>query len=434
MEERYAEALAILKWEQRILYASIVQANPQAKLNLPTEDISDLFSQMPKNYQSCLAGQMALSNGWKRYREQHAMLASLISEDKSICPWYPLRYFLPVSSIEAIPASATPLVFLEPLASDFSVFTRLQERPALFVFGTRADFIQMLQFKEFLEILSDPSHLIYILDLYPNHQFALQEWKQIDGRGFYPIFLTPRKQIEKCLPLIQQALGDVLKQSHEELKQDTDSGNWLYRLAKDLLFSIQEERLGINRAPALLTRTIQDKLDDPHKALPARGTPPGFESKNYMGVKLSELAATRVTKKKRDIKEKIKLVHVVSQVVDDGHAPSRLLENLVLGSDQAHFDLALISTERMQLHIHEYPLNFTAAPSSKEWGAKRLALFQQRGVPCFFIGSDITYEEAAKATASLLKKLEADVAIFHGSGCDQLNVCAAFRRVFAHFV
>ena len=122
----------------------------------------------------------------------------------------------------------------------------------------------MLQFPIFADSLTRPEHLIYILELYPNQQFASQDLKQIKNQELHPIFVTD-SSIKAHVPVLMEALRQCLQQSQNELNFDTPVGNWVYEMAKRLLFSIQQNRLGMSRTPALNVFIGQMRWYDSHK-------------------------------------------------------------------------------------------------------------------------------------------------------------------------
>ena len=310
----------------------------------------------------------------------------------------------------------TPVIFLEPLDLDLvALGQQLHDKPAIFVVETRVALAHILQLPG-AEELFHPGHLLYILELYPHQQLALQAYQGFKNRPLQPHFLSKNKLIEDFAPPLLQALAACL--AEPELNSDTEAGNWLYQTAKQLLFSIREKRLGAKRAVGLKERQISNDWHDPHKGLPAKGRPLGPPPKDYFELKLKELAKTREKRKKR-----IRLVHVVPQIVDGGHAPSKLLESLVRHHDSERFEIIIISTERLQLHYMDYPYPFYGSMSSLLRGKERINYFQSRGLIVRVLDNRFSYEQSAHLVTQFLHEVLADVAIFHGP--DTLNCMVA---------
>ena len=373
-----------------------------------------------------LEREIALSQGWAAFQKMKPEVAALCSEG---IPWYPLRYFqTPISF--TVSSSQVPLLFLEPLECDFSFLAQLKNRPALFAFETTASFLQMLQFPDVVEALGEPDHLIYILDLYPNAQFAVQTARSTLKGSFAPFLLYKKKQIEPVFSLLVEAISACAAQPEESFHRDTETGNWLYQIAKRYIFSTRQARLGVSRAPALLESVSMEKWSDPHKEQPSPEKPLGPAPQDFMALRLNQLAEQAYPKPR-----KVRLVHIVPQVIDGGHAPSRLLENLIVHHDRSRFELFLISSERMQFRFFDYPFNMYVSRPSEERAEQRLALFRSLGVNVQIL-FDPTYERTARSIAEFLHQSRADIAVFHGP--DVINYMAAqlteapLRVLFEH--
>jgi glycosyltransferase involved in cell wall biosynthesis len=444
----YKNALYLLERDQQLLAAAMDKKQLLEDQTLPLEFVQLLLSEHDKQLLSkeqrenilrktdpasleFLTKKLELSQGWIAFQKQKPDLAAFcIKSNTHFTPvWYPLRYFIPAPTV-SYPPSRLPLLFLEPLECDFEpLLAPLKERPAVFAFETWPAFLQMLQFPAVVEALSAPHHLIYILDIYPQGQFALQNPITPPKEGLAPILFAKRKQIEAALTPLAQALTESLAQARES--SDTAEGNWLYQIAKRLLFSIQQARLGINRAAALTEKISHEKWRDPHKDAPPPEKELGPPLQDLLQVKLEQLAQRALPKQ-----NKIRLAHIVPQVVDGGHAPSRLLENLIRHHDQTRFELFVISNERMQFHPFEYPFNFYNSNPSDTRAPKRLNFFRSVGVQVELLSNRLTYEQSAQFIAERLHSIKADIALFHGP--DVVNCMTAqltdapLRVLFEH--
>lgn len=309
-----------------------------------------------------------LLDGWKEFIEHKPQFKEL---PLSI-PWRKFSYDLP---LPCWTFTKTPLIFLEPLQGGYStLFEAIEGKPALFVFETREVLQQCLQFPEGVKTLSDKAHGIYFLDRYSEEVLTADD--------FEPYFMTPRK-----------ILGEKVDLFIEALKRKKD----LYELSKRLLWDIQEARLGKSRIAALRYRTEQMNWRDPNK-----------------GELVPSLLFQDLILSLRRLKRKVHVIHVVSQVVDGGHAPSRLLENLLVHHDKEAFQISLVVTEFYHLYPAEYPVCWFVSPSSKDRGAMRIKLFKEKGVACFFLSAQPSLHQTAEELVSTLEKLRGDVVVFHG--------------------
>lgn len=435
----YPNALTQLKIEQEMLKATTEsQAQPlpdpviqllsllQNNAPLQTEITQSLLSGMPAHFRRHLEHQIPMIHGWNTLQSRKQQTTSLYVKGISPLsrPWHPLRYPIPPQPIEDLDSNKTPLVFLEPIDSDYStVLNILQDHPALFVFNTRIALIQMLQYPEVVKSLCAPHHLIYILELYPNQQLAQQDRSHLLGASFKPLLTTENPLLTATLPVLLEAVTAFTQQPEGVLGGDTEAGDRLYHIAKRMLFASQEQRLGMSRIPGLIDRISIDQWFDPHKNPPPKGMDLGPEPPDLMGRKLAQVAQKRLIRSK-----KLRLVHIVPQVVDGGHAPSRLLESLIQYHDRDRFDLFLIVTERYQYRPLEYPHAFGNSAPTRERAPYRLGKFQQEDVKINILSTHFTLEKAAQDAAFIMSQVRADIAVFHGP--DVINsMCALLTDV-----
>lgn len=444
LAEQHKDFINHLKVEQELLAAVIPHKILLAKTTIFNEysiapasrqDVQNILNSLSQAALKSLDTKIALSQGWIDFQKTKPQFANLcIKTQAHFTPlWFPFRYLLSCPTIE-FNSSKIPLLFLEPIDSDFEILSSLENKPAIFAFESRKAFLSMLQYPAALKALKDPKHLIYILDIYPNDQFAIQNTEPFKNQEFQSVFFAPRKYVEAALPALTEALKACIAQTNEVLKSDSEAGNWLYQTAKRLLFSIKEERYGPNRAPALTELAAQLNWHDLHKGMPSKEKYLGPPPKDFMALKL--LSMSRKTPRKSNHGQKIRLVHVVPQVVDDGHAPSALLENLIVRHDPQRFEVFLFSTERLEFHPDNYPYNFFASASSQVRGPKRLELFHSLGVRTEILNGSPSYEFSAQAVAEFLQRTKADIVVFHGP--DAINSMAAqltdtpVRALFEH--
>lgn len=446
LASRYSDLLSILAFEQNILELS-KEITPQFLLNpsipqpikhflrserletsLRPNEIQDLLEWIPSCLKTCFQRKLDLLQGWVSFKASKCGIAQKWFNEDFYWrhPWYPLQYDLS-PHIPVLSPSSIPVIFLQPLKSDLSSFLEtLNARPALFVFETKADFLQVLQFPDIVQTLISPLHLIYILDSYPHEQFLLQPRDLLKSGSFQPIQLIERKDINKALPAFIQALSAYCTQPDKELHRDNELGNWLYQISQNLIHSIEIKRLGVSRAAAYESRLTNRLGYDHHKGLPAEDRPLGILPPDYLEPNLKMVAKEQITPRRLLAKKqkKWKLAHITTHIVDGtAHAPSRLIENLVKYHDKNSFDLHLILTEMTQFHPLEYPITFFNAPPSTETAPHRLKLFEQHGASIHIVEKPARYVEDARWIAELLHLLDIDIAVFHG--CDIVNTLCA---------
>nr|NGY95728.1 hypothetical protein [Neochlamydia sp. AcF84] len=395
----------------------------QGKIPLSPEAIKEILGLVPNNFKTLFEFHLRMAAGWQNLlQRKSSYLSSLNCQYGEAHPWYPLQYSLFPPSLEDVPLDRIAVIFFEPLKEDFTGFLeKFKERPAVFAFTSLAIFFQMLQFPAFVQAAGEAHHLIYILEFYPHAQISSQNFKDFLGKEFYPIFFIPTSHLRVYAPALMQALQACFLQPYSEFNVDTPLGNGLYEIAKRLLFSIQQDRLGFSRLPALHMREGQLRWHDTHKGLPSSSQSLGPEVQDKMQILLSDLAKKRAVRA-RLAKDKIKVAHIVPQIAYGGHAPTRLLQNLVLHHDSSKMELLVISTEILAENLLEYPHNFYTSSSSLQRGRALICQFQTLGVSTLIHENPATYLHRAHHLSSLLKEAKIDVAVFHGP--DTVNTLA----------
>lgn len=396
------------------------------------QDIDQFLLLIPSIYQSNVSDFLKILKNWKNLKSRKPILSPFIEEkmrEKAQIPWYTINYKLNPRAQEKLKRNATPLIFLEPLANVNykSLLAPYIDEKALFVFETVCHFLQILQFPDMIDILSDPNHFIYILDLYPQQQIHFQSIQKANIVDLQAIFITERKVIEEVIPLLKKALIQCLDQKEQDFNTDTLLANWLYQICQRLLFRIQTQRYGSSRYIALSIQNGYRKWFDSNKGNIPSGVDLGPAAHDDLKERLNQLNAQRQVRPFQP-KNKIKLAHVVPQVVSLGHAPTRLLTNLISYADHSWFDISLISTERLVNHPLDYPSGDFASSPSYLLANELLEYFHSIPIRIHIESQITTYEATAQNVAKLLQQLQSDIVIFHGT--DEVNcLCSCLSDV-----
>ena len=109
-----------------------------------------------------------------------------------------------------------------------------------------------------------------------------------------------------------------------------------------------------------------------------------------------------------------RLVHVVSQIVDQRHSPTQLLRQLIALRDRQKLDSFVVSTERLAMRPGEYPLCEQISPSSCERGERTLAWFKEQGVESYIENSQGEWEGVLEHLRDQIQSLRPDILVFHG--------------------
>lgn len=415
LRRRYIKALNILNFEKGVLELSTSSLSHQHSSIIPQG------IKIPKTdshlFENCVTRTINLLQSLEEFKISKNQLIKNYEENDIFAsiPWYPLSYPLPIPANTNIESKHVPLIFIEPFDTDFCQFLNpLKNQPAVFAFETRTHLYQMLQFPQVIEAFKDSHHLLYVLDQYPNTQFAIQNFEIFNNCQFKPIFFFPRKKIETAFPLLSQALSECLSQTRNDLSSDSEAGNWLYRISKNLLYSMQQERYGLHRTAALYDRTNSLNLVDPHKGIPQLHKNIGPHSEKLLQRRFEEVSQKQLVTRKALPKKKLKVCHVVPQLVEGGHAPTKVLESFFQYYNQDRFELSLIITERLAFHPLEYPYNFYNSTPTIERAPEILNRLQSQNIKIAIGNPHRTFEQNGAETALLMCSDETDIVIYHG--------------------
>lgn len=414
-----------------------VKGEAQLLSFLLAKDLSSIMAEVPTPLKALVRHQLTLTHGWQQLQQKKPQfIETVFKKNDPEFPWYPVQYSQPIPLDQLFIQDQIPIIFFEPIQADLSPYLdQLKGSQAIFAFTTVASFFQMLQFPTFVEAISDPQHLIFILEIYPHEQFSSQNYTMFQSKKFHPIFFGSKEIFQAYAEPLLEALKSCLHQSNADLQMDSAEGNWLFEVAKRILLSIQQKRLGVARVPALYMRLGQIRWYGDHHGLVPSDKHLGPEVYDHFKDILSQLAQYRRVKPHQQ-KEKLILAHVVPQIVSGGHAPTRLLENLILNHTRDKFEILVFSTEILGEHFLEYPSNLYTSDSSKNRGNTTIYEFQNSGVKTFLDEKSYFYLVSAQSLAHQLNALGVDIVVFHGP--DTINMMATqmvhapLRVLFEH--
>lgn len=111
-----------------------------------------------------------------------------------------------------------------------------------------------------------------------------------------------------------------------------------------------------------------------------------------------------------------RIVHICSQLVDEMHAPSKILLRIVSLADSSQFDTAVVVTDSLVHRPADYPTTLRHSPSSLERGKEFLKLLQQQKTS-YYIDHPQASDSLETSCSRILNKLlplDIDILIFHG--------------------
>jgi len=371
---------------------------------------------------------------WQTLCKNKPWLDALSSSSAAACysqPFHPFAYPLPLQP-QTLSSGDIPLIFLTPLENaDYRSFlSQYSGKPVIYVCESLQILFHMLQWDDLLQALIAPQAYLYLLDCYPTDQFKEHQLNINASTSLQPILMTPQQAYTEAMPILTQALKNSLLPN-----PDSTTDALLYAIADQLRYRILTERYGKSRCIGLNVKRHLTHWHNPNKTLPPPNSNLGPAPIDYFGNLCSELKKQR---KPHPIKkrEKIRIAHVVSQLVDGGHAPTRLITNLINYRDKNQFDVRIISSESLVEYPMEYPVSSYYSEPSTMRSQETTTLFEKQEVPVYIEKPQQTYLETAHHLTALLDRENVDIAIFHGPN-EIHNLCSSLtstpiRIMFEH--
>ncbi|MDF2550054.1 MAG: hypothetical protein K0S07_1121 [Chlamydiales bacterium] len=352
-----------------------------------------------------LKRQQEIANGTLLFKEKRALLWESLAKNHDLT-----RPYIPIalrSRQVAAPTKKRVWIYMESLAIDWASLNLVDKTLAL-IFANPNALMRCLQDPHVAQLAAKTDTLCYFLSLPPEEQLPLQIAPL--PADFETLNLSPASALKEGM----EPLEALLKRA---FAGDETSFMPLYRLSREIEERMEAERLGKGCHLALKTTKDAIRWRDRYKA---EGDPDCLLPRDLLAEGLPE---KRHSKRRSVNRQRPMITHVVPQVVEGGHAPSRLLSLMMEQHDQEQFAISLLSTERSLFRPQEYPYNYYASSHSGLRGRDRLKSFQRKGVQVYLEDGSLSYLDTAKRVAKNLQLLGTDIAIFHGP--DAINLAAA---------
>lgn len=124
----------------------------------------------------------------------------------------------------------------------------------------------------------------------------------------------------------------------------------------------------------------------------------------------------------------LRLVHVVSQIVDQHHSPTQLLRQLIALRNRQSFRNFVVSTERLAMRRGDYPVCEQISPSSCQRGARTLSWLKEQEVEGYVESSFRGWEATLNPLRDQIWTLEPDILVFHGPDFIHLLLARQFPQ------
>ena len=366
------------------------EENQRALIQTITAYFQDTFAEQLNHSQNIIAYSLRFPDLYQRI---------LSMSYHSFRPLYPLSY--PSRDFVVGLSEKIPAIFMDPHDLDWSsILESFESKPALFLFWDHAIFQHCLQFPEVLQSVMDPAHRILILNLYPLEQLDLQSetiWLQ---EPLEPVLLTKHKRIHDSAEEILSLISGL-----------PESADELYQKGKALNFNLHLDRLGKSRFLFLDKKYQKLQWADPYRDCTQQMIPLSpYDGIGEILAKENPIGERRVASKEGPLR----LAHVTAQIVDGGHAPSRIVSHLLENHDQNQFVPSVWINEEGVHRPMEYPVSIFSSGRSEVRAPNRLREFEEWGVDVQIDDAKLDSLATARRLAEELRSHNVDVAVFHG--------------------
>lgn len=383
LKETCLKFLAILKIEYQLFTNSLCPTFP------------NIFAPSMQQKQHFL-------DGWLKIEASKPLFFQLLGgkELPLMQPWQQFSYKIrPKFFVENV-SGEMPLIFLQPIEGmAYGNFLKNFQGPRLLVFETVSHFWQHLQFDDLISFLTDPECYIYILSLHPTAQFAAQGIEWPSAISYKTLFLMQEGPAHAVVDLMTQALQQK-------------NADWLYWIAKRLMYRITAERYGKSRCFAMQHEKGAFDWRDSNMLYVPEDMVLGPLPADYVGEWLDQIRAKRKIRPPQN-KPKIRIAHVISNLADVAFAPSRVLRSFFNNFNKNAFELFLVVTECFEEQTYEYPPCSYVSVPSKVRAKETLAEFRSQGIDSIVIEPSLSYLGGAAQVAEIFNQYNIDVAVFH---------------------
>ena len=372
-----------------------ISKTEQTCLPITSTQIEELLKNSPKKQQALLSMQFKLTNSWIMAKKQYPALIDSLCTQRS----HPSRPFckLPMNNLKTQPHKKVLIFLLSEAFFQFVLNSHEQADPILFA----------------------------VLDSHPI------TWK-------WNTDLPPLTKEDLCffqkedIPINTHTKDKILNEILLYWNQQT-SGDSLYSLGKQVANEVLVQKFSTTGLIALAQKQIAKDWRDPNRPKQHFQIQEGLTNTQLITKTLnsSSIKCTQTTHK-----QKIRLAHIVPQIVDKYHAPSKLLSTLIQNHSYDTFDIQIYCTERLTLKTSEYPVQYDYSESSHSRGKHFIQQMSQANINTAISLSFKTYKEHIHHLLNWLNEQKIHIAVFHGP--DVINSHAAsscscnLRVLFEH--
>lgn len=365
-----------------------------------TGSMGGLLKKCPKSCRPRFFEHLQLHARWLSLQRRQRHILSHLSSP----PFLPLTFFW--SSPITIPSDGLVALFVEAVAIDWrGLFEALEGRQVLFLFPDAATLQHCLSLSDLFDLLmAERGDWIHVLDHYPTETLGKQP--PLPVAPLHLVSLASRPFLDPYMSSIDLALQSLQGAPIVE----SEACNHLYEAGRRVSWALRARRLGLSRQTSYRFNCHQEAWHGRHKGRPPKGARVGPTVEEAFPIP----RPTRCRRQKSGALQRI--AHVVPQLVDCGHAPTRLYRTLFRYHNRQRYETHLLISEEHVFRTSEYPFPRFYSDFSEKRGETTLQQFREREIPVWLGPIQKGYVEVAEALAEELTRREIDIAIFHGAG------------------
>ncbi len=358
------------------------------------------------------------------FRKKRPSFFSVLEHE--VKPCFPLTFPIGISEENRVKkallsrGSSTPLIFMEAMQFDWkAILEPIKRKPAIFLFSTLWQLYHCLQFPALLETLLEREHLFFILSDDLVAQRKCQPFFRQLKPPLEPVLISKFPILTHCYKRITKSFEESLLLDSSLWNKDTKCVEELLSLGCTLHYKQLYHRFGKSKEIALQASLFSMNAFSQPLFEKQKGT--ALEC-DFLKRSLEEIGAKKI-KKRSFVKDRPVIAHVVNQLVDGGHAPTRVLKAILQYHDKKKLIPLLFSTEQYILRLDEYPSFYYRSLSSFKRAPKLLSDLRKSEIEVDIEEESGGYLLAAERLVEKISQKNVDIAVFHGWGV--INILAA---------
>lgn len=288
---------------------------------------------------------------------------------------------------------------------------RLNGKKVIFVFYDAQTLYRCLDNDYLAKMLM--KHVIVVLNHYALEQLKIQGVNDDSLSDCYPIMLAPQQVLHNKIDDIIDLLTKCLKNIPQNLWEETEESNTLYRLGKQIAYMIKAEKIGPRRLMGIHVLEVGRESMESRRHLPPYSILSDWSLPDYLR---GEYEKYKLQGARRSLNSsgRCRVAHLIPILFDwSSHAPSERLRSLLKYYDREQYDLAVIVSEQFRKRRYEYGV-YTGMRLSYVYGFKTItSMVKHQDIEVYVEEDSDDYITAAINIVQFLSETDTDILICH---------------------